>query len=145
MSKIFSIFAPELKKIVVKFFKKYLHERFFSRIISARGRRAFINGDVLLMEMFLLPGFGIAGVSGFGCLLAAIVVAYIWIGRMAGYITLAACLILSALAIWGFLRSHALEKMALDSKIDSHVEMAHNKLNKEDKENQNKSQNSKEE
>ena len=93
---------------------------------------------LLLMEMFLLPGFGI-------CLLAAIVVAYIWIGRMAGYITLAACLVLSALAIWGFLRSHALEKMALDSKIDSHVEMAHNKLNKEDKENQNKSQNSKEE
>ena len=28
---------------------------------------------LLLMEMFLLPGFGIAGVSGFGCLLAAIV------------------------------------------------------------------------
>lgn len=101
---------------------------------------------LLLMEMFLLPGFGIAGVSGFGCLLAAIVVAYIWIGRMAGYITLAACLVLSALAIWGFLRSNALDKMALDSKIDSHVEMAHNKLNKEeDKENQNKSQNSKEE
>ena len=100
---------------------------------------------LLLMEMFLLPGFGIAGVSGFGCLVAAIVVAYVCIGRMAGYITLAACLLLSGLAIWGFLRSHALEKMALDSKIDGHVEMAHNKLNKEDKENQNNSQNSKEE
>ena len=113
-----------------------MHERFFSRIISARGRRAFINGDV--------PFTGVW--SGFGCLLAAIVVAYIWIGRMAGYITLAACLVLSALAIWGFLRSRALDKMALDTRIDSHVEMAHNKLNKEeDKENQNKSQNSKEE
>ena len=100
---------------------------------------------LLLVEMFLLPGFGIAGVSGFGCLLAAIVVAYVWIGRMAGYITLAAGLVLSALAIWGFLRSRALDKMALDTKIDSHVEMAHNKLNKEDKENQNKSQNSTEE
>ena len=100
---------------------------------------------LLLVEMFLLPGFGIAGVSGFGCLLAAIVVAYVWIGRMAGYITLAACLVLTALTIWGFLRSRALDKMALDTKIDSHVEMAHNKLNKENKENQNKSQNSKEE
>ena len=100
---------------------------------------------LLLVEMFLLPGFGIAGVSGFGCLLAAIVVAYVWIGRMAGYITLAAGLVLSALAIRGFLRSRALDKMALDTKIDSHVEMAHNKLNKENKENQNKSQNSKEE
>ena len=100
---------------------------------------------LLLVEMFLLPGFGIAGVSGFGCLLVAIVVAYVWIGRMAGYITLAAGLVFSALAIWGFLRSNALDKMALDTKIDSHVEMAHNKLNKENKENQNKSQNSKEE
>ena len=83
---------------------------------------------LLLMEMFLLPGFGIAGVSGFGCLIGAVVVAWIWIGRMAGYITLAACLVLSALAIWGFLRSNALDKMALDSKIDSHVELANNKL-----------------
>ena len=100
---------------------------------------------LLLAEMFLLPGFGIAGIGGFGCLVAAVVMAWLMISRMAGYITLAAGLVLSALAIWGFLRSRALDKMALDTKIDSHVEMAHNKLNKENKENQNKSQNSKEE
>ena len=87
---------------------------------------------LLLAEMFLLPGFGIAGVSGFGCLIAAVVLAWLLIGRLAGYITLGACLLLSALAIWGFLRSNALDKMALDSKIDSHVEMAHNKLKKEE-------------
>jgi len=52
---------------------------------------------LLLMEMFLLPGFGIAGVSGF-------------------------------LALIGFVRSKALDKMALDAKIDSHVELANNKL-----------------
>ena len=85
---------------------------------------------LLLMEMFLLPGFGIAGIGGFGCLVAAVVLAWIWIGKMAGYITLGACLLLSALAIWGFLHSHALDKMALDSKIDSHVELANNKLQK---------------
>ena len=84
---------------------------------------------LLLAEMFLLPGFGIAGIGGFGCLIAAVVLAWIWLGRLAGYITLAACLVLSCLAIWGFLRSNALDKMALDSKIDGHVEMAHNKLN----------------
>ena len=83
---------------------------------------------LLLMEMFLLPGFGIAGIGGFACLIAAVVLAWLWIGRMAGYITLAACLVLSGLAIWGFLRSNALDKMALDSKIDSHVELANNKL-----------------
>ena len=85
------------------------------------------------LQMFLLPGFGIAGISGFGCLIAAVVLAWIWLGHMAGYITLAACLVLSGLAIWGFLRSHALDKMALDSKIDSHVELANNKLKEENK------------
>ena len=85
---------------------------------------------LLLMEMFLLPGFGIAGIGGFGCLVAAVVLAWLWIGKMAGFITLAACLILSCLAIWGFLRSNALDKMALNTKIDSHVELAKNKLEK---------------
>ena len=87
---------------------------------------------LLLMEMFLLPGFGIAGVGGFGCLVAAVVLAWLWIGRMAGYVTLGACLVLSGLAIWGFLHSKALDKMALDSKIDSHVELAKNKLKHDD-------------
>ena len=91
---------------------------------------------LLLAEMFLLPGFGIAGISGFACLIGAIVMAWLWIGKTAGYITLGACLFLSALAVWGFLRSHALDKMALDSKIDSHVELAKNKLQKSDKEEQ---------
>ena len=88
---------------------------------------------LLLAEMFLLPGFGIAGISGFACLIGAVVVAYLAISSMAGYITLAACVILSGLAIWGFVRSDALDKMALDTKIDSHVELADNKLAKEEK------------
>ena len=86
---------------------------------------------LLLLEMFLLPGFGIAGIGGFGCLIAAVVMAWLMISRMAGYITLGACLVLSGLAIWGFLRSKALDRMALDSKIDSHVELAKNKLKKD--------------
>ena len=85
---------------------------------------------LLLMEMFLLPGFGVAGIGGFAALVGAVVLAWIKIGHVAGYITLAACLVLSGLAIWGFLRSNALDKMALDSKIDSHVELAKNKLQK---------------
>ena len=94
---------------------------------------------LLLMEMFLLPGFGIAGVSGFACLVGAVVVAWMMIGRLAGYITLAACVLLSGLAVWGFLRSNALDKMALDTKIDSHVELANNKLKKEEQEESQKS------
>ena len=85
---------------------------------------------LLLLEMFLLPGFGIAGVSGFCCLIGAVVFAWIQLGHLAGLITLGACLVLSGLAIWGFVRSKALDKMALDAKIDSHVELAENKLKK---------------
>ena len=73
---------------------------------------------LLLTEMFLIPGFG-----------GAVVLAWLWIGATAGYITLGACVLLSALAVWGFLRSRALDKMALDTKVDGHVELANNKLN----------------
>lgn len=89
---------------------------------------------LLLMEMFLLPGFGIAGVSGFACLVGAVVTAWLLIGKMAGYITLGACVLLSALAIWGFIRSKALDKMALDTKIEGHVELANNRLKKDEQE-----------
>lgn len=92
---------------------------------------------LLLMEMFLLPGFGIAGVSGFLALIGAVVVAWIWIGHVAGLITLGACVLLTTLAIWGFVRSNTLDKMALDAKIDSHVELADNKLKKEEKKQKN--------
>jgi len=79
---------------------------------------------LLLLEMFLLPGFGIAGISGFACLISSVVVAYIKIGALAGHITLLAVVVLCALAIWGFLRSKALEKMSLDTTIDSKVDLA---------------------
>ena len=87
---------------------------------------------LLLAEMFLLPGFGIAGLSGFACLTGSVVVAWMFISKAAGYITLAACVLLSALAIWGFMRSRALDKMALDTKIEGHVELADNKLKKKE-------------
>ena len=42
---------------------------------------------LLLAEMFLLPGFGIAGVSGFAALAGAVVLAWLNIGHVAGLIT----------------------------------------------------------
>ena len=92
---------------------------------------------LLIMEMFLLPGFGIAGVSGFACLVGAVLVAWLCIGKLAGYITLGACLLLSGLSIWAFVRSKAIDKMALDTKIEGHVELANNKLNKSERKEEN--------
>lgn len=79
---------------------------------------------LLLLEMFLLPGFGIAGVTGFFCLAGAVGAAYFCIGATAGHITLGAVLLLSALSIYGFVKSKALEKMGLDTTIDSKVSLA---------------------
>ena len=82
---------------------------------------------LLVAEMFLLPGFGIAGISGFLCLAGSVFVAY-WkvaaIHPWAGHVTLAAALVLTGLAVYGFFRSRAIEKMALDTTIDSKVELA---------------------
>lgn len=79
---------------------------------------------LLLLEMFLLPGFGIAGIMGFVCLAGAVGLSYFFLGATAGHITLAAVLVLSALSIYGFVKSKALEKMGLDTTIDSKVPLA---------------------
>ena len=79
---------------------------------------------LLLLELFLLPGFGIAGVAGFLSLAGAVAAAYLRIGTTAGHITLAAAIVAAALAVYGFIRSHALQKMALDTSIESKVKLA---------------------
>lgn len=81
---------------------------------------------LLLAEMFLLPGFGIAGICGLLSLAGAVVVAYVKLALLwpwAGHVTLAACLLLCGIAVWLFLRSKALDKMALDTKIEGGVDM----------------------
>lgn len=84
-----------------------------------------IAGVVLLvLELFLLPGFGIAGVSGFLSLAGAVLVAYLKISATAGHITLGAALLTSALAVYAFFRSQAIEKIGLDTTIDSKVTLA---------------------
>ena len=82
------------------------------------------GGILLLLELFLLPGFGIAGVAGFLSLAGAVAAAYLRIGAVAGHITLAAAIVAAALAVYGFIRSHTLQKMALDTSIESKVELA---------------------
>ena len=81
---------------------------------------------LLLAEMFLLPGFGIAGICGLGSLIAAVVIAYVKLAVMwawAGHVTLLACLLLGAIAVWMFIKSKAMNKMALDTKIEGGVDM----------------------
>ena len=81
---------------------------------------------LLLAEMFLLPGFGIAGIFGLASLVAAVVIAYVKLAVLwawAGHVTLAACVVLCGIAIWVFVKSRAMDKMALDTKIEGGVDM----------------------
>ncbi len=81
---------------------------------------------LLLAEMFLLPGFGVAGIFGIGSLIAAVVLAYLKLTALwawAGHVTLIACVLLCGIAVWAFLKSKAMDKMALDAKIEGGVDM----------------------
>ena len=81
---------------------------------------------LLLAEMFLLPGFGIAGICGLAGLVAAVVVSYVKLTTLwawAGHVTLAACVVLCGIAIWMFMKSKTLDKMALDTTIEGGVDM----------------------
>jgi len=79
---------------------------------------------LLVLELFLIPGVGIAGFTGVGCLIGAVVYAYMMVGAMAGHITFFAVLAAAAIAIYIFYKSRAIEKIGLDTKIEDKVELA---------------------
>ena len=82
---------------------------------------------LLVAELFLLPGFGIAGIAGFLSLGGAVAMAYLRLAPVypwAGHITLLVSVVLTAVAIWLFLRAKTIDKIALDTTIDSSVSLA---------------------
>lgn len=84
-----------------------------------------VAGVVLLvLELFFIPGMGIAGIAGGGCLIGAVVYAYMVIGATAGHITFFVVLATTIVAVYAFYKSRAIEKMGLDAKIDDKVELA---------------------
>ncbi len=78
---------------------------------------------LLLAELFLLPGVSVAGVAAVLCLAGSVVAAYVYLGAMAGHITLGVAIVACALAVWIFLRNRTLEKMALKADITSKVDL----------------------
>lgn len=78
---------------------------------------------LLIAELFLLPGFGLAGITGFVCLVGAVVYAFLCMSPTVGYATLVAVLLLSATAIYAFLKGKTLDKMALETDITAKVDL----------------------
>ncbi|MGI6074280.1 MAG: NfeD family protein [Fermentimonas sp.] len=76
----------------------------------------------LLIEIFLLPGVGIAGIAGVVFLVGGIAYAYIFIGNNAGNIALAtSVIVLMGSFVW-LIKSKALKKISLQTDIDAKVD-----------------------
>ena len=71
------------------------------------------------LEIFVIPGFGISGISGIVSLGAAIVLIYNEYGGNAAFSTLVVSGLMLALCIWWVMRSKAIDRISLKSTIDS--------------------------
>ena len=87
----------------------------------------FIAAIILfLAEAFFIPGISIAGFAGLGCLVYANYYAFVYMGTLAGFITLIISIIACVTSVILFMRSKTLDKVSLtkeiSSKVDRHAE-----------------------
>lgn len=74
---------------------------------------------MLFVEMFLIPGFGIAGVCGILCFAGAIVMAFMHYGASVGFLVLFCALIICGLFLVFALRAKTWKRLSLQQNIDS--------------------------
>lgn len=77
---------------------------------------------LLLVEIFFIPGISIAGIAAVAALIYANYYAFVYMGPVAGFITLTISAIASIGSIVLFMRSKTLDKVALKKNIDSKVD-----------------------
>ena len=76
---------------------------------------------LMVVEMLLIPGFGIAGLGAIASFSYANYYAFTELGNLAGFITLFVSLLSATLVITFVLRSRAIDKLGLEKEIDSTV------------------------
>lgn len=74
---------------------------------------------MVILEIFFLPGITIAGISAVLFFIGAVFYAFMQLGEMAGYITIAVSVVATIVGIIVFMRSRSLDRMALKTSIDS--------------------------
>lgn len=79
---------------------------------------------LLLAEIFLLPGISIAGFAGGICLIGGIIYAFVYIDNTAGFITMGASVVAGAGAFIYLIKSNAMDRIALETDIDSTVDQS---------------------
>ena len=76
---------------------------------------------MLLLEVLVIPGAGVAGIIGFALMVAGIWLSFSREGTQEGYITLAVTVVLNLVIILLALRSKTWKKAMLSTSIDSKV------------------------
>ena len=80
---------------------------------------AILGIFLIIAEVFLIPGFGIAGISGMLFLIGTVWFAFSQLGPEVGYITLVVCGCALIIGIVLFVKSKLLTHMALKKEIKS--------------------------
>lgn len=76
----------------------------------------------LMAEIFLLPGLTISGIAGFIFLVGGIAYAYMYVGALAGNLTLVITIFLILGLFLYFVKSKSLRRISLTTNIDSKVD-----------------------
>lgn len=77
---------------------------------------------LLMLEFLVFAGSGVAGILGGAGIVAAVWLAYSWIGTTAGHVTLLGAAVAGGVATFYALRSGTWKRLRLHSQIDSTVE-----------------------
>lgn len=74
---------------------------------------------LIAIELLIIPGFGITGISGIACLIGSVFYAFSEYGTTAGLITVGVTVFLLILSYILFLRSKTWKKLSLEKNITS--------------------------
>lgn len=77
---------------------------------------------LFLLELFVIPGISLAGISALVCILYANYYAFTNLGMTGGFITLGISIVACIGSLVWFMRSKMLDKLALHKDIDSKVD-----------------------
>lgn len=77
---------------------------------------------LLVAELLIIPGFGIAGILGIGSMIASCWIAFDALGQTAGLLTITANILLTVIISVYTLRSKTWKKLSLKTNIDSKVD-----------------------
>lgn len=81
-----------------------------------------VTAILVVLEVFIVPGISIAGLSALLCGVYAVYYSFTYIGVTAGIVTIAALVFVTIGALWIFMKSNLLDKLALKKEVSSTIE-----------------------